>query len=376
MNKKILLIGEFSGLHRNLKKGLIKNGLEVTIYATRDYYKNIKPDIDIERFCFSRKKINNKYCVYLLTEVQRMVSTIFFYLNIKNFKRYDIVQFVSCRPYNFYLENIVYKKIFKLNKKTVMLSAGCDSYYSEKVKGYKYRPCENCKIYDKSKYFGCEHEKYKAKKNNDFFYNNVNKIIPIGLDYIGVYENLDDDEKVVDMIHLPIDLSVVKYKKICMGKKIRIFHPLNKPGFKGTKYIEKAFELLYRKYSDIADFKIDGKMPLDEYIKYTDSVDVVVDQCSSYGYGMAAVYAMAQGKIVLSGLETKDVIRNKRELMECPIINITPDVDLIYKEVEKLLLAKKSDLMEMGRLSRLYVEKYHDAEIVARKYINLYKSIK
>ncbi|MEY2922393.1 MAG: hypothetical protein RL108_1015, partial [Bacteroidota bacterium] len=45
---KILLLGEFSGLHNNLKDGLIDLGHEVVIASAQDGFKKIPVDINFE----------------------------------------------------------------------------------------------------------------------------------------------------------------------------------------------------------------------------------------------------------------------------------------------------------------------------------------
>jgi len=47
---QILLLGEFSGLHTNLKEGLEELGHSANLVSSGDGEKNIKRDIDISSF--------------------------------------------------------------------------------------------------------------------------------------------------------------------------------------------------------------------------------------------------------------------------------------------------------------------------------------
>ena len=49
---RILLIGEYSGLHNSLKEGLEKNGHEVTLIGSGDGFKKYPMDINIESTIF------------------------------------------------------------------------------------------------------------------------------------------------------------------------------------------------------------------------------------------------------------------------------------------------------------------------------------
>ena len=44
---KILLLGEYSAIHKNLREGLISLGHEVNLASNGDGWKNIPRDIDI-----------------------------------------------------------------------------------------------------------------------------------------------------------------------------------------------------------------------------------------------------------------------------------------------------------------------------------------
>ena len=55
-------------------------------------------------------------------------------------------------------------------------------------------------------------------------------------------------EKIVSPIGLPIDLESIVSDGHPRKKKLLVYHPLNREGFKGTVMIKKAFRILNQKY--------------------------------------------------------------------------------------------------------------------------------
>ncbi|MDX3775805.1 hypothetical protein QE250_16965, partial [Chromatiaceae bacterium AAb-1] len=78
---KILLLGDFSALHKNLKEGLVALGHDVTIASNGDGWKKVDTDINLY---YPRKNFldHMKYRFFLLKQL----------LSIKG---YDVVQLVN-----------------------------------------------------------------------------------------------------------------------------------------------------------------------------------------------------------------------------------------------------------------------------------------
>ena len=114
-------------------------------------------------------------------------------------------------------------------------------------------------------------------------------------------------------------------------------------------------------------------MPLNEYLELLKTSNVVLDQCKCYSYGMNALYAMAQSKIVMSGAEPEALLELNVDQIHCPIINIVPNVQSIYDQLVLILDKKNASINEEGNKSRLYVEKYHNTINIAQKYIEIWQ---
>ena len=79
---------------------------------------------------------------------------------------------------------------------------------------------------------------------------------------------------------------------------------------------------------------------------------------------------MAKGKIVMSGSEPEAL--KELGLTQCPVINITPNINQIITEFEKILVNKKQ-IEDKGRESRTFIENTHDYIKVASQYIEIWR---
>jgi glycosyltransferase involved in cell wall biosynthesis len=100
---------------------------------------------------------------------------------------------------------------------------------------------------------------------------------------------------------------------------------------------------------------------------------VFVDQLYSQGFAMNALYAMAKGKVVLSGGENKMYALYGDSEIEKPVINIVPEKEKIIGVLDQIR-QNKNRLEEMGLASRKFVEQYHDYKVVARQYVQVWES--
>ena len=96
--------------------------------------------------------------------------------------------------------------------------------------------------------------------------------------------------------------------------------------------------------------------------------DLAVDQLFSPHPGMFALESMAAGCAVLGG----NIPEFARFPLELPVIHTDPDN--IYQNL-KLLLDNPGLRQELGEKGRQYVEKYHDARIIADDILKLLSGI-
>jgi glycosyltransferase involved in cell wall biosynthesis len=215
---------------------------------------------------------------------------------------------------------------------------------------------------------------YTAKnlvKNNAKVAYLVDGIIPTNYTYKLAYSKFPN---LSPIIPLPINTDEIKPRsEYRMGERIRIMHGISRRGFKGSGLILKAMEIIGTKYPEQVECIVINKLPLDEYIVKLHEVDIVIDQAFSYEYAMNALYAMASGKVVLSGNEPE--VQNSLGVNNIPVINILPNVDDIVEKLE-VYIENPGLIIEDGKKSRMFVEKEHNYKIIAEKYISVWETRK
>ena len=349
---KILLLGEYSGLHKNLKEGLVELGHEVLVVSNGDGNKKIDSDIEIEW------KSRNKISRFL--QLDHI---------LKSLKGYDIVQFIN--PYITHrLGVLLYDSIYKNNNKIFCLAAGDDVELLKFVlsgKMEKYTPFDEYlsdkqKIPYTTKLDYILHNKFMKKQDG---------VIPIMWEYAESYRHSQYYNKMKKTIPLPINTDKIQYVGNKADNKIVFYHASNRPKFKGSNAIIKAMEIFQNKYPNDVEMICADFLPLNEYLDVISKANVVIDQCRSYSYGMNAVYSMAQGKIVMSGAEPEAL--KELNVKQSPVINITPDVNQIISQFE-YILENKQNIARMGQSSRKYVEEVHGYKKIAEEYIKAWSN--
>ena len=113
---KVLLLGDYSGLHLTLSKGLKELGVDVTIASTGDGWKNYDRDIDLaqpDKF----KRI--RFIAKIIKALPKLQG-------------YDVVQMIHCNPLSTsWGFNKIFWEFIKRRNKNIFLGAnGMDHYYS------------------------------------------------------------------------------------------------------------------------------------------------------------------------------------------------------------------------------------------------------
>lgn len=354
---RILLLGEFSGFYTNLKDGLENLGHEVCLASFSDGYKKIiSTDIS-----FDAKSPG------VIGKIENRIRPL---ISLPLLKDFDVVQLINPFVFDFpgFPLNFFLNKIKKQNKKFFLSACGADAFYFQKIEQFlEYTPIPDTLKYDfHSK--KCKFMNEKALIFNKKIANQVDGIIPICYDHSLGYQNQRNLKKIIP---LPINHKKISYSENLVGDKLVVFHGLTRYGLKGTRFIEEAFEILKGKYPDKIETIIEGTMPLEKYLKVISKANIIVDQTSSYSYGMNALYSMAQGKIVMTGLESEAL--SAFGLSSAPVINIKPCVENIVIEIEKIL--QNTSLVEkIGKETRDFVVKNHDYIKIAQRYVDTWCS--
>lgn len=349
----ILLLGEFSSFHKNLKEGLIELGHSAIVAAHGDGYKKVPVDISFD------SNFNG-----LLGSVDRRIKP---FLKLPSLKGYDIIQLIN--PFifqmSFFPRDYFLNSIISANKKFFLLAAGTDSYFWRYGrKALKYGPFDDFLKYDLKK------SSHYIDSDNSFAFNKKlvnlsNGVIPIMFEYEVSYES--EPEKKLKTIPIPININKIEFQENKLGNKLTVFHGLSRYGFKGTRHVEEAFKYLSKKYPNELELIIDGNMPLDKYLNVMRRTNVVIDQIYSHSLGVNGVYALAMGKVVMGGAEQESL--NSLGVLSSPVINLYPNAESIIDRVEDLL-ANKEKIESIGLESRLFAENVHAHTKVAQQYID------
>ncbi|GHY25284.1 hypothetical protein VCSRO113_2730 [Vibrio cholerae] len=349
---KILLLGEFSALHKNLKEGLVELGHDVTIAASCDGFKKIPADISFD-----------SNLPGMLGKMQRRLLPL---MSLSKMKNFDVVQLINPFSFNYKLfpTTFFYQKIINNNKKFFMLAAGDDAFFWRHGRErLAYGPFDDFLKYDH------QEERFYMDTEDAYRFNSeivakVRGVIPIMYEYEVSYQT---EDKRLNTIPIPINVDKINYSENIVGNKLIVFHGLNRYGFKGTRHVEEAFEYLSGKYPNDLELIIEGKMPLNEYLDLMNRTNVVIDQLYTHSLGVNGVYALAMGKVVMGGAEAESL--KSLGVKESPVINLKPNAQSIIDQVEKLLKSK-NDIREIGIKSRLFAEQVHSHVKVAQRYID------
>lgn len=146
-----------------------------------------------------------------------------------------------------------------------------------------------------------------------------------------------------------------------------VLHAPTNRGIKGTRFVEAAFDTLRPRYPGV-EFRIVEKLDWRELRVAMGECDVFVDQTNMGWYGMVSVEAMAMGRPALAWIRDDFEPRLDR----CPVVRITADT--LSEDIAALLddAPRRRALAEAGRA---FVEREHDAHVIARRLVELYRSI-
>lgn len=361
---KILLVGEFSNVHWTLAEGLRSIGHHVDVASKGDGWKGYKRNIDLS---FKSK-----------LDVLRFFVELFF---TKKFSGYDIVQLINFRflyPQERDLYNRIIFNALRNKNTSVFLAAYGDDYYWSSACRNGVFPYSSFDALDKGYEPNVYYDQMMQLNNeashqlNEMIAQKSNAIIAGLYDYYQSYAITPFRSK-LEFIPFPININEHSYKSnvLNQGEKLRIFMGIQtkRSTWKGTDLLLQILNEYVSKYSDEIELVIAESVPFEAYIKMYEDAHVFVDQLYSQGFAMNALYAMAKGKVVLSGGEDKmyDLYQNLQ--IDKPVINIVPDKEKIIKVLD-YLRQNKHRLTEMGFASRKFVEEYHDYKVVAKQYIN------
>lgn len=348
---KVLLIGDYSGLHMELAKGLAELGHETTLLSDGDGWKQI-----------TGSSLSFKQGGWRITRFLNSIRGLFKHRAVIG--ENDIVQFIApdiCHP-------VFIKFISAMNIKSSVLAAGTDALALLEFIKQDYSPLQaelkacNYGLLSKLNLKSIKRVR-EIVANRDF-------VITTTPTYHKAYQW---STNVFGPIPMPVHICEHPYVENKLSTKLRIFHGISRSAFKGSNLIVEAMQIIAERYPDQVEIDIVERLPLAEYMKRMSTANVVIDQAYSKGYGMNALYAMARGKVVLSGC-SPDLVEYYG-MDECPVVNIDPSVEHIASMLQQAVEAyfrNPQKLVEMGFNIRKFVEANHCSRRVAQRYMDVW----
>ncbi|MBQ9637117.1 MAG: glycosyltransferase family 1 protein [Prevotella sp.] len=385
---KVLLIGEYSNVHWTLAEGLRALGHEVTVVSNGDFWKDYRRDIDLSR---EYTKLGGvRYALRLLRLLPK-------------FRGYDVVQLINPMFLELKAERIfpIYKYLRRHNRRVYLGAFGMDYYwvstcveekplrYSDFNLGDELRTnadalreradwvgtakerlnrliAEDCDgiIAGLYEYYVCYHPRFPQKTT----------FIPFPIE---TNEECEGTSVECEVGSVECDVESVECEgrneeNVASGRAVRIFIGINRTRseYKGTDIMLKAAQAIKAKYPERIELRVAESVPFVEYVRLMAGSDAILDQLYSYTPSMNPLEAMKHGIICIGGGEPENYeILGEEELR--PIINVQPNYDSVYHELEQLVLHPER-VPALKEQSRLYVKRHHDSLKVARQYEAFY----
>ncbi len=359
---KVLLLGEFSGMHQNLAMGLREHGVHVTVASDGDTWKNYSRDIDLSR---STDKHRNYFLAKVLKALPKLSG-------------YDVVQlncpkFLLATP-NF--NNIIFSFIKKVNPNIFLGAHGMDpNYISYALSGklkysvFQIPPIQNDPLIQNLKKLVTDKSEVAL---NDKVASDVKGVIASGVGYYLSYK----DKYPSKTIYIPLAIDTEQHPYVNTlekdTKKIKFFLGMMKGRVvrKGTDVIRGVLEDLQRKYPNDVGLTIVESVPFSEYQKLLNGSHILCDQLYSYGLGLNGLIAQSKGLIVAGGAD-EEVYKLIGETQNKPIINLNVGESLMLETFERLL-DNKDKLKELSLKNRALVVKHHDSRVAAKRHLDFW----
>lgn len=349
---KILLLGEFSGFHTTLRDGLRVLGHDASVIGTGDGAKAIPVDWNIGTHRGGRTGM-----------VERVARAVHFTATAP---RADVLQLINPHvfPRGAGLNDRLIRRLRRRMPKMFLSACGDDALFIGKgVRALRYNPIDDATTLD----LGLD--RHPLANPDDLRWNHEvaamsDGVIPVMYEYQMAYA---DEPRRLAAIPLPVNIDKVQASPNRVGDKLVVMHGAGRAGFKGSRHILKAFEMVTERHPGRFEFVHVTNLPIGQYLELMKRVNVVVDQTNGYSCGMNALFALAMGKVVLGGAEPESL--SLYGGAASPVRNILPDASDIAAKLEAMLDLRPR-LADMGEESRRFVEEHHHYRIIAQRYVD------
>lgn len=351
---QVLLIGEASGVHRNLKKGLQTLGVDAlhvmqsAAPSWKWYDKAWAPDWPGLRGGFARNVVP--------------------FFEIARLKRVDVANFVNTITAVHGLHTR-YLDIPAIRRKTRVMSyyaLGCDEIgLIRENPQLPYSPCKTCLASGEVLGRDCAQFLFpRIERSREL----VRRYFDFGASSMLEYGHTESlFPRGFSRIAFPVDVDMIPFEPATTRTKSRIVHTPTRRGFKGTDVVIDAIHKLREVRRDF-EFQIVEGLAYADYLEAVRHADIVIDQVHSQSSGMNGLEMMAAGKVILTG--STPLGRAYFPFGdESPAFDASPDPRILADTLSSVL-DRKAEFPHIAQASRAYVERNHDVVKVAQQFLD------
>lgn len=376
---RVLLLGEFSGVHTELSKSLKNKGIDVFTISDGDGFKNYPADILI-KYPQSKNRIMRLlrgliYRVNAKLGISGLLRFIRLWPNLKShMQEYDVVQINNPRfipSFGNLILTFIVRYLKKHNKHFYMAVLG-DDYYTEpyissdsktqSIRAYQKKlRKKNIRNFPRNPWF--------AKKLTDTIINVSDSLIPGLYIYFLPYAWTG---KLANVIPFPIDEKRIgKPFTIMENEKIRIFHGWQKGRIeKGNDTYDRVIKRVVEKYgSNRVAYQVVQNVPFEQYMRMFSSCHIFIDQLYAHDKGMNGMFGMAAGKVVFAGFIKEHLTCYPHYHGERIGISASADEEELFDQFCELI-EHPLQMNEISRNAIEFVRNNHSSSLVAQMYID------
>lgn len=167
------------------------------------------------------------------------------------------------------------------------------------------------------------------------------------------------------IVQRAVELKKLAFVGAKRKERPKVCHAPTRRGAKGTDEVLAAVKKLQDEGLEFEFTLLEG-LAHDKLIKVLADADIVIDQLLIGWYGVLSVEAMALGKAVVAYI--RDDLVN--EVPKDVLVNANP---LTIEDRLRELIADHDRRVGLGKAARAYVERYHAADVVAKRLQEVYR---
>jgi hypothetical protein len=375
---KVLLLGEYSGVHTELSKALKSRGHQVFFVSDGDGFKSYHPNYSVNypprNYVNLFSRIYNIFLAFTGLIGYKSYKKNFRFLKDK-LVNYDVVQLINPIVFGGYgwLINLHFLSFIHRNNKHVFLSVlGTDYYVNKYLYSIRYTPySSNVSFYVRIKRY--LHSLFLIKLVNDYAISISDRVMPCMYYYHQAYSW--NRKRTPYIIPLPVGLTNIgKPIKLIDGEPIVIFHgwQIGREKEKGNEVFDRVIRRIQMKYGEKIKYILVKNIPYNEYLRLFGSAHIFIDQLYADDTGMNGLLGMAAGKVVFSGFMQEAMSLYPNYNLKSIIgISASKNEDELFLQFSRLI-DNPSAIETISKNAIKFILRYHLSSIIVDEYTSVW----